>query len=114
MVIKSEVLEVVKEFNKSNRGIKAKFLDSGIGHVKIEFSGIFCRKTEDCHEFPGFKELLEAMVKQPVNVSESVRTGEESHRVTYTIGQEDPAEHILKILNRYEEGTPPKGREFED
>ncbi|GEM_PF-5547778 len=114
MVIKAEVLEAVQEFNKSNRGIKAKFLDSGINHVKIEFSGVFCRKTDDCHEFPGFKELLEAKVKQPVNVSESVRTGEESHRVVYTIGQEDPADKILMVLSRYEEGAPGRGEEFED
>ncbi len=114
MVIKSEVLEVIGEFNRSNRGVKAKFMGSGIDYIKIGFSGIFCRKTNDCHEFPGFRELLEAKIKQPVKVSESVRTGEETHRVTYSIGEEDPAEEIVKLLHKYEEGTPKRGEDFED
>ena len=114
MVIKSEVLEAVEEFNKSNHGARAELVGSKADQITVRFSGIFCRNAGDFPEFPAFREMLEARVLRQVNIKESVRTGPEEHRVVYTIGEEDPAETILNILSRYDEGVETPGGEFED
>ncbi|MBI4170063.1 MAG: hypothetical protein HY514_00045 [Candidatus Aenigmarchaeota archaeon] len=114
MVIKAEVLEVIDAFNQSNHGIRAKLFDSGIDYAKILFFGIFCHKTGDCHTFPAFRELLEAKLNRAVSIKESVRIRPDQHRIAYIIGEEKPADKILKVLHQYEEGTPRRGKEFED
>ncbi len=114
MIIKSGVLEVIEKFNKSNHGTRAEFVSSKADQIVIRFSGLFCRNADDCYEFPAFRALLEAKVLRQVNIKESVRTGPEEHRVVYTIGEDGPAETILNILGRYDEGVETPGGEFED
>ena len=106
MVIRAELLGIVKEFNKSHGG-KAKLVESRMKKVKVAFSAVNDKGMED------FRELLKQRTGRDFVVKESVKSGT-ALVVTYIMGEEGPADKILEILKEYEEGTPPRTEEFED
>lgn len=112
MVVRSAVLDVVREFNRMRADVSAEVLGADGSDIKVVFSGPYCAACSG--EFPDFRELLEAKLLQPVVVKSVEKTGAQEYNIVYALSSESPADKIIKVLRQYEEGTPMRGQGFED
>ncbi len=110
MVIKTELGALVKKFNASSKGVKAKLADSTIDTIKVSFSGDISKESGFAEKF---LEMIEGMTGKATSIKQ-VAEGKKEKEVTYVLGDESPADKILNILMKYNEGTPPVQDEFED
>jgi len=114
MVIQSEVIFVIEQFNATSKGVRAQLVGSTVTNVDILFVGSYCVNCPDNEAFPAFREMLEKKTTRNIAVRSAFRVGAREIKVSYTISEEDPAEHIIKILGKYEEGAPARDEGVED
>ena len=99
---KENLETVIKHLKKQK--IKIKLLEATDKDFSVEFSGT---------EVDEMKKQLERHMAAILHVAEEKRT-KDKNIVKFIIKRESPADHILEVLKKYDEGVPPRKEEFED
>ena len=95
---------IVKEFNRTHVS-KAKLISALEKSIVIEMSG----RSEEAIENDMY--ALRAQIEKAINESlliRSIRKSGNKFTIKFSI-EKSPAEDILEILKRYDEGTAPEG-----
>jgi hypothetical protein len=110
MVLKTEISNLVKRFNAKNKSAKARLIDSDVKSARILFT--IKDGLDKKHCFEEFSNLMTHLTGKNV-ICAVERDDDKATEATFTLGDESPADKILKILLEYSEGTPPVN-DFED
>jgi hypothetical protein len=99
---KENLVTVIKHLKKQK--VKIKLLSATDKEFSVEFSG------KDVNEM---RKQLERHLAAMLHVAEEKKTKTKSV-VKFIIKKESPADHILEILKKYDEGATPRKENFED
>jgi len=99
---KKNLETVIKHLKKQK--IKIKLLEATEKDFSVEFSG---------KEVNEMREQLERHLAASLHVAEEKKT-KSKNIVKFIIKRESPADHILEMLKKYDEGATPRKEYFED
>lgn len=101
----------VNEFNHMQGRKAATLVEVFEKEVVVEFAGMYEQELEEL--FSTLKNAFETHAKLPFEIGRIEKTGS-TYSVAFFSKERSPAEDIIEILGRYDEGTKPRTEDSED